>query len=40
MPAGRHLDLYLVPGGLRPADVAGLKVWDGERSPTLQAPVP
>lgn len=35
----RHLDLYLLPDGLRPDDVAGLDVWDGEASPTPQAPV-
>ena len=35
----RHLDLYLLPGGLRPADDAGLDVWDGEATPTPQAPV-
>ena len=35
----RHLDVYLVPEGLRPADVAGLAVWGGEPSPPPQAPV-
>lgn len=35
----RHLDLYLVPGGIRPDDVAGLEVWDGEPAPVRQAPV-
>ena len=35
----RHLDTYLVSGGLRPADEAGLPVWGGERSRALQAPV-
>lgn len=35
----RHLDLYLVEGGLRPAEVSGLEVWGGEPAPVLQAPV-
>ena len=35
----RHLDIYLVPGGLRPADVTGLAVWGGESSPPLQVPL-
>jgi hypothetical protein len=35
----RHLDLYLVPGGVLPADVAGLEVWGGEPAPIPQAPV-
>lgn len=35
----RHLDLYLVPGGLSLADAAGLDVWGGEAAPAPQAPV-
>lgn len=35
----RHLDLYLVPGGLEPGDVSGLDVWGGEAAPIRQAPV-
>ena len=35
----RHLDISLVPGGLRPADVAGLAVWADESSTPLQSPV-
>ena len=35
----RHLDVYLVPEGLRPGDVAGLQVWNEGSSPVPQAPV-
>ena len=35
----RHLDISLVPGGLRPADVTGLAVWGDESSTPLQSPV-
>lgn len=36
----RHLDVALVPGGLRPADAAGLDAWVGEEAPEArQAPV-
>lgn len=35
----RHLDLYLVPGGLEPGDVSGLEVWGGEPALVRQAPV-
>ena len=35
----RHLDIFLVPGGLRPADVTGLAVWGDKSSTPLQSPV-
>ena len=35
----RHLDVSLVPGGIRPDDVAGLEVRDGEPAPVRRAPV-
>ena len=35
----RHLEVLLVPGGIQPADVAGLAIWDGEAPLPRQAPV-
>ena len=35
----RHLEVLLVPDGIRPADVAGLAVWGAEASAPRQAPV-
>jgi len=35
----RHLDLFLVPGGLELSDRAGLDVWEGESTTPRQAPV-
>lgn len=35
----RHLDLYLVDGGLAVSDSAGLEVWGGDPAPVPEAPV-
>ena len=35
----RHLDLYLVPGGLELSDRAGLDVWEGQSKTPGQAPL-
>ena len=35
----RHLDLYLVPGGLELSEAGGLDVWEGEATTPRQAPL-
>ncbi len=35
----RHLSVALVPGGLMPADLAGLDRWGGDETPARHAPV-